>query len=59
MNAAKNKTMISLDQLGTFEVNGLKSKELMLKVYSKDVEVTGGDTYTDESTAAWTFEKQK
>ncbi len=59
MNAAKNKTMISLDNLGTFEVNGLKSKELMLKVYSKDVEVTGGDTYTDESTAAWTFEKQK
>ncbi|MFO0494149.1 MAG: hypothetical protein ACK50Y_01340 [Flavobacteriia bacterium] len=59
MNAAKNKTMISLDNLGTFEVNGLKSKELMLKVYSKDVAVSGGATTTDESTATWTFEKQK
>jgi hypothetical protein len=59
MNSAKNKTMISLDNLGAFEVNGLKSKELMLKVYSKDVAVSGGATTTDESTATWTFEKQK
>ena len=59
MSAAKNKTMISLDNLGTFEVNGLKSKELLLKIYSKDVSVNGGETFTDESTATWTFEKQK
>jgi hypothetical protein len=59
MNSAKNKTMISLDNLGAFEVNGLKSKELLLKIYSKDVSVSGGETFTDESTATWTFEKQK
>jgi hypothetical protein len=59
MNSAKNKTMISLDDLGAFEVNGLKSKELLLKIYSKDVSVSGGETFTDESTATWTFEKQK
>jgi hypothetical protein len=51
--------MISLDNLGAFEVNGLKSKELLLKIYSKDVSVSGGETFTDESTATWTFEKQK
>jgi hypothetical protein len=59
MNSAKNKTMISLDNLGAFEVNGLKSKELLLKIYSKDVAVSGGETFTDERTATWTFEKQK
>ncbi len=59
MSAAKNKTMISLDNLDTFELNGLKSKELLLKIYSKDVSVSGGATVTDESTATWTFEKQK
>ena len=59
MNSAKNKTMIYLDNLGTFEVDGLKSKELMLKTYSKDVSISGGETFTDESTATWTFEKQK
>lgn len=58
LNSKKNKTSISLDNLGLFEVNGLKSKELILKNYSKDVTVSGGDSSTDESTTTWTFEKQ-
>jgi hypothetical protein len=58
LNSKKNKTSISLDNLGLFEVNGLKSKELIQKKYSKDVVVSGGDSSTDESTATWTFEKQ-
>jgi len=57
-NSAKNKTAITLDNLGTFDVNGLKSKELILKNYSKDVTVSGGTTDTYESTVTWTFEKQ-
>jgi hypothetical protein len=57
-NSAKNKTSIRLDNLGTFEVNGLKSKELILRDYSKEVSVSGGSTDTYESTTTWTFEKQ-
>lgn len=57
LNAAKNKTNIVLDGFGSFEVNGLKSKELTLKNYSKDVVVSGGSTSTDESTSVLTFEK--
>lgn len=56
-NSAKNKTTITLDYLGTFEVNGLKSKELILKDYSKEV-VSGTSTDSYESTTTWTFEKQ-
>lgn len=59
LDSKKNKTTISLDNLGTFEVNGLKSKELILRNYSKDVSVNGGSTSTDESTTTWTFEKVK
>lgn len=58
LNSKKNKTSISLDNLGLFEVNGLKSKELILKNYSKDVTVNSGVSSTDESTTTWTFEKQ-
>jgi hypothetical protein len=58
LNSKKNKTTISLDNLGVFEVNGLKSKELILKNYSKDVSVNSGVSSTDESTTTWTFEKQ-
>ena len=58
VNSAKNKTSISLDNLGTFEVNGLRSKELILKMYDKEVAVTGGSSSSYESIANWTFEKQ-
>jgi hypothetical protein len=58
LDSKKNKTTISLDNLGTFEVNGLKSKELILRSYYKEVVVNGGATSTDESTVTWTFEKQ-
>jgi hypothetical protein len=56
-NSAKNKTSITFDNLGTFEVNGLKSKELILKDYSKEV-VSGTATDSYESTTTMTFEKQ-
>lgn len=56
-NAAKNKTSITFDNLGTFEVNGLKSKEMILKNYSKEV-VSGTSTDSNESTTIMTFEKQ-
>lgn len=58
LNSAKNKTSISLDNLGTFEVRGLKSKELILYRYDKSVELSGSTTETNESSATWTFEKQ-
>ena len=57
VNSAKNKTSISLDNLGIFEVNQLKSKELILKDYTKEV-VSGTATDSYESTTTWTFEKQ-
>jgi len=58
VNSAKNKTSVNLDNLGTFEVNGLRSKELILKMYDKDVSIVGGSSSSYESIATWTFEKQ-
>ena len=58
LNSAKNKTSIRLDNMGTFEVNGLRSKELILKMTDKDVSIVGGSSSSYESIATWTFEKQ-
>ena len=58
IDSKKNKTGIALNGFGTFEVNGLKSKELILRQYSYDNTVSGSSTSTDESTMTWTFEKQ-